>query len=59
MMLLFKMEFLQKKIDKECLILNTSDTQGTIVFYVDNNNYDAQYFGCGIEEGKKQAQNRN
>ena len=33
-----------KKIDKGCLILNTSDTQGTIVFSVDNNNYDAQYW---------------
>jgi len=33
-----------KKIDKGCLILNTSDTEGTIVFSVDNNNYDAQYW---------------
>ena len=33
-----------KKIDKGCLILNTSDTEGTVVFSVDNNNYDAQYW---------------
>ena len=33
-----------KKIDKGCLILNTSDTEGTIVFSIDNNNYDAQYW---------------
>ena len=33
-----------KKIDKGCLILNTSDTEGPIVFSVDNNNYDAQYW---------------
>ena len=33
-----------KKIDKGCLILNTKDTQGPIVFSVDNNNYDAQYW---------------
>ena len=33
-----------KKIDKGCLILNTSDTEGTIVLSVDNNNYDAQYW---------------
>lgn len=33
-----------KKIDKGCLILNTTDTEGTVVFSVDNNNYDAQYW---------------
>ena len=33
-----------KRIDKGCLILNTSDVEGTIVFSVDNNNYDAQYW---------------
>ncbi|WP_369048892.1 nucleoid-associated protein [Tenacibaculum sp. UWU-22] len=33
-----------KKLDKGCLILNTSDTEGTIVLSVDNNNYDAQYW---------------
>mgnify|MGYP000029401813 FL=1 len=33
-----------KRIDKGCLILNTSDTEGTVVFSVDNNNYDAQYW---------------
>jgi len=32
------------KIDKGCLILNTSDTEGTVVLSVDNNNYDAQYW---------------
>ncbi len=33
-----------KKLDKGCLILNTSDTEGTVVLSVDNNNYDAQYW---------------
>ena len=33
-----------KKIDKGCLILNTSDTEGTVVLSVDNNNYDDQYW---------------
>lgn len=33
-----------KKIDKGCLILNTSDTEGKVVLSVDNNNYDAQYW---------------
>ena len=33
-----------KKIDKGCLILNTSDTEGTVVFSIDNNQYDAQYW---------------
>jgi hypothetical protein len=32
------------KIDKGCLILNTADTEGTVVLSVDNNNYDAQYW---------------
>ncbi len=33
-----------KKVDKGCLILNTSDSEGKIVFSVDNNNYDTQYW---------------
>lgn len=33
-----------KKVDKGCLILNTSDTEGNIVLSVDHNNYDAQYW---------------
>ncbi|MEM6516663.1 MAG: nucleoid-associated protein [Bacteroidota bacterium] len=33
-----------KKVDKGCLILNTSDNEGKIVLNVDNNNYDAQYW---------------
>jgi hypothetical protein len=33
-----------KKIDKGCLILNTSDTEGTVVLSIDNNQYDAQYW---------------
>ncbi len=33
-----------KKVDKGCLILNTADTEGKIVFSVDNNSYDAQYW---------------
>ncbi|WP_373942632.1 nucleoid-associated protein [Polaribacter sejongensis] len=33
-----------KRIDKGCLILNTSDGEGTVVLSVDNNNYDAQYW---------------
>lgn len=33
-----------KKVDKGCLILNQSDTEGNIVFSVDNNNYDVQYW---------------
>ncbi len=32
------------KLDKGCLILNTSDVEGTVVLSVDNNNYDAQYW---------------
>lgn len=33
-----------KKVDKGCLILNQTDSEGPIVFTVDNNNYDAQYW---------------
>ena len=33
-----------RKVDKGCLILNTSDTEGNIVFSVDNNTYDTQYW---------------
>ena len=33
-----------KKIDKGCLVLNTTDTEGTVVLSVDNNQYDAQYW---------------
>ncbi len=33
-----------KKVDKGCLILNQTDTEGPIIFSVDNNNYDAQYW---------------
>lgn len=33
-----------KKVDKGCLILNQTDTEGPIVFSVDNNSYDAQYW---------------
>ena len=33
-----------KKVDKGCLILNQSDTEGRIVLSVDNNNYDAHYW---------------
>ncbi len=33
-----------KKVDKGCLILNQSDTEGNIIFSVDNNRYDAQYW---------------
>jgi len=33
-----------KKVDKGCLILNTSDMEGKIVLSVDNNNYDTQYW---------------
>ena len=33
-----------KKVDKGCLILNTSDAEGNIVLSVDNNSYDAQYW---------------
>ena len=33
-----------KKVDKGCLILNQSDTEGRIIFSADNNNYDAHYW---------------
>ncbi|TXG34778.1 nucleoid-associated protein [Seonamhaeicola maritimus] len=33
-----------KKVDKGCLILNQTDEEGNIIFSVDNNNYDAQYW---------------
>ncbi|WP_411767395.1 nucleoid-associated protein [Winogradskyella sp. A3E31] len=33
-----------KKVDKGCLILNTSDREGKIVLSVDNNSYDTQYW---------------
>ncbi|MFD2824431.1 nucleoid-associated protein [Lacinutrix iliipiscaria] len=33
-----------KKIDKGCLVLNQSDTEGRIILSADNNNYDAQYW---------------
>jgi hypothetical protein len=33
-----------KKIDKGCLILNTTDGEGKYVLSVDNNSYDAQYW---------------
>jgi hypothetical protein len=32
------------KLDKGCLILNTTDTEGRVVLSIDNNNYDAQYW---------------
>ncbi|WP_282136861.1 nucleoid-associated protein [Seonamhaeicola maritimus] len=33
-----------KKVDKGCLILNQTDEEGNIIFSVDNNSYDAQYW---------------
>ena len=33
-----------KKVDKGCLILNQTDTEGSIILSVDNNSYDAQYW---------------
>ena len=33
-----------KKLDKGCLIINSSDGEGRVVLSVDNNNYDAQYW---------------
>ncbi|MFA5298515.1 MAG: nucleoid-associated protein [Lutibacter sp.] len=33
-----------KKLDKGCLIVNTSDAEGKVVLSVDTNNYDAQYW---------------
>jgi hypothetical protein len=33
-----------KKLDKGCLIVNSSDAEGLVVLSVDTNNYDAQYW---------------
>ena len=33
-----------KKLDKGCLIVNSTDGDGKIVLSIDNNNYDAQYW---------------
>jgi hypothetical protein len=33
-----------KKVDKGCIILNQSDTEGNIILSVDNNSYDANYW---------------
>ncbi|MBT8318407.1 MAG: nucleoid-associated protein [Lutibacter sp.] len=33
-----------KKLDKGCLIINSTDAEGRIVLSVDTNNYDAQYW---------------
>ncbi|WP_233898119.1 nucleoid-associated protein [Tenacibaculum piscium] len=33
-----------KKLDKGCLIVNSTDAEGTVILSVDNNNYDAQYW---------------
>lgn len=33
-----------KKLDKGCLIVNTSDADGKMVYSIDNNNYDANYW---------------
>jgi hypothetical protein len=33
-----------KKVDKGCIILNQTDTEGPIILSVDNNSYDAQYW---------------
>lgn len=33
-----------KRLDKGCLIVNTSDAEGKVVLSVDTNNYDAQYW---------------
>lgn len=33
-----------KKLDKGCLIINSSDGEGKVVLSVDTNNYDAQYW---------------
>jgi len=33
-----------KKLDKGCLIINTTDAEGKVVLSVDTNNYDAQYW---------------
>lgn len=36
--------FSPRKLDKGCLIVNTTDTEGKMVFSVDTNTYDAQYW---------------
>jgi len=33
-----------KKLDKGCLIINSSDAEGRVILSVDTNNYDAQYW---------------
>ena len=33
-----------KKLDKGCLIINSSDAEGRVILSIDNNNYDAQYW---------------
>jgi len=33
-----------KKLDKGCLIINSSDEEGKVILSVDTNNYDAQYW---------------
>jgi len=33
-----------KKLDKGCLIINTTDAEGKVVLSIDTNNYDAQYW---------------
>lgn len=33
-----------KKLDKGCLIINSTDAEGRVILSVDNNNYDAQYW---------------
>ena len=33
-----------KKLDKGCLIINSSDAEGRVVLSIDTNNYDAQYW---------------
>lgn len=33
-----------KKVDKGCLILNQTDSEGNIILSIDNNSYDAQYW---------------
>lgn len=33
-----------KKLDKGCLVLDSTDAEGAVVLSVDNNNYDAQYW---------------
>ena len=33
-----------RRLDKGCLIINSSDDEGRVVLSIDNNNYDAQYW---------------